>query len=99
MNERDESLRGKLIERLAAVNVDARDLAVEVDGGKVLVRGAVPSEGQRQRATEALAGAHAIDIAVRPVAPTDSLDGRGRSPLTGTSAESAHQSRHQTDPE
>ncbi len=98
MNTRDETIRDKLLDRLTAVGVDARNLAVEVAGGTVNVRGAVPSEEQRQRAAEALAGVHSLDIAVRPVAPTDSDDGRGRSPITGTSAESAHHSRHQTDP-
>jgi hypothetical protein len=34
---------------------------------------------------------------VRPMPGSDSADGRGRSPVTGTSADSAHQSRHQTD--
>ena len=53
---------------------------------------------QQQRTIEALAGAHSIEIVVRPVAAADSDDRRGRSPVTGTSAESAHQSRHQTDP-
>ena len=47
MNNRDESIRGKLVDRLAAVGVDARNLAVEVTGGTVNVRGSVPSEGQR----------------------------------------------------
>lgn len=98
MNKRDESIREKLVERLAAVSVDARNLAIEVAAGTVLVRGSVPTEEQRQRAMEAFAGAHAIDIVVRPVAPSDTADGKGRSPVTGTSAESAHQSRHQTDP-
>jgi hypothetical protein len=98
MNNRDETIREKLLERLTAVNVDARNLAVEVTGGTLVVRGSVPAEDQRQRAMEALAGAHTIEILVRPVAPIDSEDGRGRSPSTGTSAESAHHGRHQTDP-
>jgi hypothetical protein len=98
MNNRDETIRDKLLDRLAAVGVDARNLAVEVTGGTVNVRGSVPSEGERQRAMEALVGVHSMDITIRPVAPSDSDDGRGRSPVTGTSAESAHQSRHQTDP-
>ena len=98
MNNRDETIRDKLLDRLTAVGVDARNLAVEVVGGTVNVRGSVPSEGQLQRAAEALAGIHSLEIAIRPTAPADSDDGRGRSPITGTSAESAHQSRHQTDP-
>lgn len=98
MNNRDETIREKLLDRLTAVGVDARSLAVEVASGMVVVRGAVPSEEQRQRAMDALIGAHTLEIAVHPVAPSDSDDGRGRSPITGTSAESAHQSRRQTDP-
>jgi hypothetical protein len=39
------------------------------------------------------------EIAVRELAGSDSLDGRGPSPLTGTSADSAHESRHQLDPD
>ena len=98
MNNRDETIREKLLERLTAVDVDARNLAIEVVTGSVIVRGSVPTEQQRERTIEALAGALSIDIVVRPFAPSDSADGRGRSPLTGTSAESAHQSRRQTDP-
>jgi hypothetical protein len=85
MNERDDSIREKLIDRLASLSIDARNLAVEVNAGLVTVRGSVPTEEERQR------------TAVRPVAARDSLDERGRSPVTGTSAESAHKSRHQTD--
>ena len=98
MNNRDETIREKLIQRLTALDIDTRNLAIEVTTGSLIVRGSVPTEQQQTRAIEALAGAHSIDIIVRPVAPTDSDDGRGRSPLTGTSAESAHQSRRQTDP-
>jgi hypothetical protein len=67
MNNRDESIRVKLLERLTAVDVDVRNLAVEVVTGSVIVRGSVPTEQQRQRTIEALAGAHSIDIVVRPV--------------------------------
>lgn len=97
MNNRDETIRDKLLDRLTAVGVDARNLAVEVASGTVNVRGSVPSEGQRQRAMEALAGVHTLEIVIRPAAPTDSDDGRGSSTVTGTSADSAHHSRHQTD--
>jgi len=69
MNDRDETIRVKLVERLAAVSVDARSLAIEVETGRVVVSGSVPSEEQRERAIEALAGAHDIAIFVRPVAP------------------------------
>ena len=98
MNNRDETIREKLLDRLATLGVDARNLAVEVEHGTVIARGSVPNEEQRQRAIDALIGAHELQIAVRPVAASDSDDGRGRSPITGTSAESAHQSRRQTDP-
>jgi hypothetical protein len=98
MNNRDETIREKLLDRLTTLGVDARNLAVEVEHGMVIARGSVPSEEQRQRAIDALIGAHELQIAVRPVAPCDTDDGRGRSPVTGTSAESAHQSRRQTDP-
>ncbi len=98
MNKRDEKVREKLVDRLTALNVDARNLAIEVETGTVTVRGSVPTEEQRQRTIEALAGAHLITIFVRPVAPVDSADGRGRSPIAGTSAESTHESRRQTDP-
>lgn len=98
MNERDEMVRGKLIDRLTAVGVDPRMVSVEVNSGAATIRGSVPSAEQRARALEALAGAHAIELEVRDVPPSDSTDGRGRSPLTGTSEESAHQSRHQADP-
>ena len=98
MNNRDETIREKLLDRLTTLGVDARNLAVEVEHGMVIARGSVPTEEQRQRAIDALIGAHELQISVHPVAPSDSDDGRGRSPVTGTSAESAHQSRRQTDP-
>lgn len=97
MNDRDELIRGKLLDRLTAVGVDARNLVLEVAAGTVTVHGTVPTHDERDRAMEALIGAHTLEISVRPVAPVDSADGRGRSRGTGTSAESAHQSRHQTD--
>jgi hypothetical protein len=98
MNNRDETIREKLLDRLAMLGVDARNLAVEVEQGMVIARGSVPSEEQRQRAVDGLIGAHELQITVLPVAASDSEDGRGRSPVTGTSADSAHQSRRQTDP-
>lgn len=81
MNNRDETIRGKLLDRLTAVGVDARSLAVEVVGCTVNVRGAVPSEDQRQRATQALIGVHSLEIAIRPAAGSDGDDGRGHSPI------------------
>ncbi len=98
MNERDELVRSKLLDRLTAVGVDIRMMKIEVEYGQVLASGFVPSVEHRTRGLEALAGAHSIDLSIREVPPSDSEDGRGRSPLTGTSEESAHQSRHQTDP-
>jgi osmotically-inducible protein OsmY len=71
MNHRDETIREKLTERLAAAFVDARNLAIEVETGRIVVSGSVPSEEQRDRAIEALAEAHDIEIFVRPVAPVD----------------------------
>jgi hypothetical protein len=68
MNHRDETIREKLVERLAAASVDARNLAIEVETGRVVVSGSVPSEEQREPAIEALAGAHDIEIFVRPAA-------------------------------
>ena len=56
------------------------DKMLFVAHGTVIVRGSVPSEEQRRRATDALIGAHSLEIAIRPVAPVDSDDGRGRSP-------------------
>jgi len=80
MNNRDVTIRDKLLDRLSAVGVDARSLAVEVVSGTVNVRGAVPSEDQRQRATEALIGVHSLEIAIRPVPASDGDDGGERSP-------------------
>ena len=98
MNSRDEAIREKLLDRLTTLGVDARNLALEVENGMVVARGSVPNEEQRQRAIDALIGAHELQITIRPVAASDSEDGRGRAPVTGTSAESAHHSRRQTDP-
>ena len=68
MNARDETIRDKLLERLTTLGVDARNLAVEVEHGMVIARGSVPNEEQRQRASDALIGAHELQIAIRPVA-------------------------------
>ena len=98
MNNRDEIIREKLLDRLTTLGVDARNLALEVEHGMVIARGSVPNEEQRQRAIDALIGAHELQIAVRPVAPSDSDDGRGRSPVTGTSAEFGAPEPAATDP-
>ena len=75
MNNRDETIREKLLDRLTTLGVDARNLAVEVEHGMVIARGSVPNEEQRQRAIDALIGAHELQIAVRPVAPSDATTG------------------------
>ena len=64
MNERDERVRGKLIDRLVAVGVDPHMVSVEVNAGEAVIRGSVPSAEQRERALEALAGAHLIELEV-----------------------------------
>ena len=99
MDRRDEELRDAIADRLTQANIDARSLSVEVEGGSIRITGSVPSGEQRQRLQSMLAGAINVDcrVDIVPVAPSDSLDGRGRSPLTGTSADSQHESRHQTD--
>lgn len=74
MSERDEMIRGKLLDRLTAVDVDARNLVVEVAGGLVTVRGAVPTEDERQRAIDALIGAHTLDISVWQAGPAHQTD-------------------------
>ena len=103
MNEADERVRDAITDAFTQRGIDARNLAVEVRAGDVTIRGSVPSEEQREQIPPTLAaaapGARAprISVAVAPVPPSDSLDGRGRSPVTGTSADSAHESRHQLD--
>jgi osmotically-inducible protein OsmY len=103
MNDADEEIRGRLNDALTAAGVDVRNLAIEVSGGRVSVTGSVPDETQRQRAAGILAASQrsgaevASRLEIVPVAAPDSTDGRGRSPLTGTSADSAHESRHQLD--
>ena len=103
MNAQDEGLRDRVNDALTAANIDVRNLAIEVTNGHVLVKGSVPSTDQQERLASLLqrcvdrATPLECDVIVRNVAPSDSLDGRGRSPLTGTSADSAHESRHQRD--
>jgi hypothetical protein len=103
MNDQDEKMRDRVNDALTASNVDVRNLAIEVANGHVLVKGTVPSTEQQERLTSVLrqcvdtATPLECDVGVRELAPSDSLDGRGRSPLTGTSADSAHESRHQLD--
>lgn len=80
MNNRDELIRTKLLERLTNVNVDIRMVALEVNHGEVNVRGVVPSVEQRERAVEALAGAHSVELRVRDAPPSDRADGGGGHP-------------------
>jgi len=103
MNPQDEKVRATLNDALTAANIDVRNLAIEVTNGHVFVNGTVPSSQQQERVAgilgRCLERATPLDceVGVRDMAPTDSLDGRGRSPVTGTSADSAHESRHQRD--
>ena len=105
MNAQDEKIRAAVNDALTAANIDVRNLAIEVTNGRVLVKGTVPSTQQQERMagvlSRCLGRTTPLDCAVgvRDVAPSDSLDGRGRSPITGTSADSAHESRHQRDPD
>jgi len=104
MNRSDEDIRGSLNDALTAAGVDVRNLAIEVAGGRVSVTGSVPNETQRRHAAEIVGASQrpgtqdvSSRIEIVPVAAPDSSDGRGRSPVTGTSADSAHESRHQLD--
>ena len=105
MNRSDEEVRGAITDMLTSARVDVRNLAIEVQGGAALVSGTVPSVEERQRLLALLAtigpslGGIACGVQVLPVAPSDSADGRGRSTVTGTSAGSAHESRHRRDVE
>ena len=103
MNPHDEKLRGRINDALTAASIDVRNLAIDVINGHVFVKGSVASSDQQRRMSAVLQAyidrttPLDCDVRVVPVAPSDSLDGRGRSPLTGTSADSAHESRHQRD--
>jgi hypothetical protein len=103
MNARDEKVRAAILDGLTRTNVDTRNLAIEVVDGQLIVKGTVPSVDQQEQVAVLLRhcadqGVPLLcDVAVLPVPPSDSADGRGRSPITGTSADSAHESRHQLD--
>jgi hypothetical protein len=101
MTPRDEEIRDRLTDALTAAGIDARNLAVEVRDGRTTVSGTVPTEDQRRRLVALMArrGGPGARCSVELLAalPPDSADGRGRSPVTGTSADSAHESRHQED--
>ncbi len=104
MDRRDEELRNAVTDAFTAAGIDARNLAVEAVAGDLIVAGTVPTEEQRRNVAailaESIEGSNAraaCHVAVRAAGAPDSPDGRGRSPVTGTSADSAHESRHQTD--
>ena len=102
MNREDEKVRDIVTDAFTRGGIDGRNLAVEVVNGRVTVEGSVPTAEQRDRIGAVLENATSaigvIRVGVVPAAPSDTADGRGRSPLTGTSADSAHESRHQRDP-
>jgi hypothetical protein len=99
MDRRDEELRDSIIDRLTQANIDQRSLSVEVRSDTISITGSVPTEEERRKVQALFHDSVNMrcSVDVRPVAPSDSLDGRGRSPITGTSAESQHESRHQLD--
>jgi len=103
MNRHDEELRNTITDTFSRLNIDARNLAVEVVNGGVVIKGTVGSEDSLSRLRTVLTDGRfgtrslACRVTVAPSIPSDSVDGRGRSPVTGTSADSAHESRHQLD--
>ena len=103
MNARDEKIRDALNDTLTTEGVDIRNLTIESVDGHLIVKGTVPSAEQQETLVGILkahpAGVSSLeyDVTLLRVAPSDSTDGRGRSPVTGTSADSAHESRHQLD--
>jgi len=103
MNPHDDKVRDALHDTLTRANVDTRNLAIEVVDGRLIVKGTVPSTDQQEQMKVLLRHCAdqglslECDVSVLKAAPSDSLDGRGRSPITGTSPDSAHESRHQLD--
>lgn len=103
MIPRDEKIRDAVHDALTRASVDTRNLAIELVDGHLIVKGTVPSIDQQEQVAALLrqcvdeGASLECDISVLQVAPSDSLDGRGRSPVTGTSPDSAHESRHQLD--
>jgi hypothetical protein len=103
MNVRDEKIRNELNDTLTAAGIDVRNLAIESVDGRLIVKGTLPSADQQQILADLLKippdGVVALDcdVGLLPLHPSDTSDGRGRSPVTGTSADSAHESRHQLD--
>lgn len=105
MNRIDEDVRDVITNARSEAGIDARNLDVEVNGDCAVVAGTVPTEGERRRLLALLdtmapaVGGIATRIDVLAAPPIDTADGRGRSPVTGTSADSRHESRHQLDAE
>jgi hypothetical protein len=103
MNTHDEKVRDKLHDTLTRANVDTRNLAIEVVNGRLIVKGTLPSTDQQEQMRVLLSHCAdqglslECDVSVLKVPPSDSSDGRGRSPVTGTSPDSAHESRYQLD--
>jgi hypothetical protein len=102
MTPQDEARRDALTDALTKASIDARNLAIEVVDGALLIKGSVPDQSAYDRiqaiiATGLYGPAIQFEVSVAKVKPVDSSDGRGRSPVTGTSADSAHESRHQLD--
>jgi hypothetical protein len=103
MISRHERIRNAVQDALTRSNVDTRNLAIELVDGFLVVEGTVPSMDEREQVVLLLRecleqGVSAkCDVSVMDVPPSDSPDGRGRSTVTGTSADSARESRHQLD--
>lgn len=103
MNRIDEDVRDVITNAMAEAGIDSRNLDVEVNGDSAVVTGTVPSEDERSRLLALLdrvapdVGGVATRVGVLAVQPADIVD--RRSPVTGTSADSRHESRHQLDVE
>jgi hypothetical protein len=103
MNARDEKIRNELNDTLTRLGVDVRNLTIESVDGQLILRGTLPSREQQETLAGLLEtppyGVVSLDceVGLLKVAPSDASDGRGRSPVTGTSSDSAHESRHQLD--
>src|SRR5690348_2186954 len=103
MNPHDDKVRDALHDTLTRAHVDTRNLEIEVVNGRMIVKGTLPSTDQQEQ--KRVLPSHSTDqrlslecdVSVLKVPPSDSSDGSGRSPVTGTSPDSAHESRHQLD--
>lgn len=103
MKTQDENIRNAVNDALTRKGIDVRNLFIESFDGRLVISGSLPSIEQQDVLIEALKirfdGVHSLecDVSLKKVAASDSDDGRGRSPLTGTSSDSGHESRHQLD--